>query len=39
MKITEGAKQLLENVLNENDAKEIRLYSIAGCCGPQIRKE
>ncbi|WP_066249532.1 adhesin [Neobacillus drentensis] len=36
MKITDEAKQLLENVLSENGAKGIRLYSVAGCCGPQF---
>jgi Fe-S cluster assembly iron-binding protein IscA len=36
MKITDGAKQLLENVLTENGAEGIRLYSVAGCCGPQF---
>ncbi|NCT39566.1 adhesin [Bacillus sp. EB93] len=36
MKITDSAKQLLENVLNENGAEGIRLYSVAGCCGPQM---
>lgn len=35
MKITVEAKQLLENVLTENGAEGIRLYSVAGCCGPQ----
>lgn len=36
MKITDAAKQLLENVLSENGAEGIRLYSVAGCCGPQF---
>ncbi|CAH0143525.1 adhesin [Peribacillus sp. Bi134] len=36
MKITDGAKQLLENFLNENGAEGIRLSSVAGCCGPQM---
>lgn len=36
MKITDAAKQLLENVLTENSAEGIRLYSVAGCCGPQF---
>ncbi|MCH1627423.1 adhesin [Fredinandcohnia quinoae] len=36
MKITDAAKQLLENVLSENSAEGIRLYSVAGCCGPQF---
>ncbi|MFF2447812.1 adhesin [Neobacillus sp. NPDC058068] len=36
MKITDGAKQLLESFLNEKGAEGIRLYSVAGCCGPQF---
>ncbi len=36
MKITDGAKQLLESVLSEKGAEGIRLYSVAGCCGPQF---
>ncbi|QED49485.1 hypothetical protein [Cytobacillus dafuensis] len=36
MKITDGAKQLLENILSQNDAEGIRLNSVAGCCGPQF---
>lgn len=36
MKITDAAKQLLENVLTENGAEGIRLSSVAGCCGPQF---
>lgn len=36
MKITDGAKQLLENILTENGSEGIRLYSVAGCCGPQF---
>jgi len=36
MKITDGAKQLLENVLSQNNSEGIRLYSVAGCCGPQF---
>lgn len=36
MKITDGAKQLLEKVLSDNGAAGIRLYSVAGCCGPQF---
>lgn len=36
MKITDGAKQELENVLSENGAEGIRLYSVSGCCGPQF---
>ncbi|MEK4010212.1 adhesin [Peribacillus sp. FSL M8-0224] len=36
MKITDGAKELLENFLNEKGAGGIRLTSVAGCCGPQF---
>ncbi|MCQ6275582.1 adhesin [Bacillus sp. V3B] len=36
MKITDGAKQLLENFLSEKGAEGIRLTSVAGCCGPQF---
>lgn len=36
MKITDGAKQLLENVLHEKGVEGVRLYSVAGCCGPQF---
>lgn len=36
MKITDGAKQLLENFLSEKGADGIRLTSVAGCCGPQF---
>ncbi|WP_226529729.1 adhesin [Metabacillus niabensis] len=36
MEITDGAKELLENFLNEKEAEGIRLTSVAGCCGPQF---
>ena len=36
VKITDGAKQLLESFLNEKGAEGIRLSSIKGCCGPQF---
>jgi hypothetical protein len=36
MKITDGAKQILESFLNEKGATGIRLYNVAGCCGPQF---
>ncbi|MBM4760855.1 adhesin [Bacillus sp. B15-48] len=36
MNITDKAKQLLETVLSEKGAEGIRLYSVAGCCGPQF---
>ncbi len=36
MKITDGAKQLLENIFTEKGAEGIRVYAVAGCCGPQF---
>ena len=36
MKITDGAKQLLDNFLSEKGAESIRLSTTAGCCGPQL---
>lgn len=36
MKITDEAKQILENFLSEKGAEGIRLTSVAGCCGPQF---
>lgn len=36
MKITDGAKQLLENILTQKGAEGIRLHAVAGCCGPQF---
>ncbi|OZI10915.1 adhesin [Bacillaceae bacterium SAS-127] len=36
MKITDEAKQLLQNFLQEKGAEGIRLTSAAGCCGPQF---
>ena len=36
MKITDGAKQFIENILSENGAPGIRLYSVAGCCGHNL---
>ena len=30
MKITDGAKQFLENFLNEKDTQGIRIFSITG---------
>ncbi|WP_100402574.1 adhesin [Bacillus sp. FJAT-42315] len=36
MKITDEAKQLLQNFLQEKGAEGIRLTSVAGCCGPQF---
>ncbi|TQR21759.1 adhesin [Psychrobacillus vulpis] len=36
MNITDGAKKLLENVLREKGSEGIRLFTNAGCCGPQF---
>lgn len=36
MRITDGAKELLENFLNEKDVEGVRLTSVAGCCGPHF---
>ncbi|WP_077325024.1 adhesin [Virgibacillus siamensis] len=37
MNITDGAKQKLEIIFQEQGAKGIRFYSNgAGCCGPQV---
>ena len=36
MKITDAAKQLLENFLKEKGANGIRLTATTGCCGPQF---
>ncbi len=36
MKITDNAKEMLQTILNENGVENIRLYAVAGCCGPQF---
>lgn len=36
MKITDKAKEMLQNTLNSNGAEGIRLSAVAGCCGPQF---
>ena len=36
MKITDGAKQLLENFLKAKGKDGIRIFSIAGSCGSQF---
>jgi iron-sulfur cluster assembly protein len=36
MHITDQAKTVLTEVLQEQGAEGLRLSSIAGCCGPQI---
>ena len=36
MKITDGAKQLLENFLKAKGKDGIRIFSVAGSCGSQF---
>lgn len=36
MKITNQAKQMILEILSENEAEGIRLYAVQGCCGPQF---
>lgn len=36
MNITNEAKQYIQKVLEEQQAKGLRMYAIEGCCGPQI---
>lgn len=36
MNITNGAKEYLQSLLQEQQAKGLRIYEIEGCCGPQI---
>ncbi|MDQ0214022.1 Fe-S cluster assembly iron-binding protein IscA [Oikeobacillus pervagus] len=36
MRITDEAKQLLQNVFDTKGVEGIRLTTTAGCCGPQI---
>lgn len=36
MRITDGARDLIAEVLKENEAEGIRLYYVEGCCGPQF---
>jgi len=36
MMITNEAKQYIQSILEEQKAEGLRLYAVAGCCGPQI---
>lgn len=36
MMITNGAKQYIQSILEEQKADGLRIYAVAGCCGPQI---
>ncbi|HSI66155.1 MAG TPA: iron-sulfur cluster biosynthesis family protein [Planococcus sp. (in: firmicutes)] len=36
MMITNEAKQYIQSILEEQNAESLRIYAVAGCCGPQI---
>ena len=36
MNITNEAKEYIQSLLKEQQAKGLRVYTIEGCCGPQI---
>ena len=36
MNITNGAKEYIQSILEEQQAKGLRIYAIEGCCGPQL---
>lgn len=36
MNITNEAKQYIQSLLEEQQAKGLRIYAIEGCCGAQI---
>ena len=36
MNITNEAKEYIQSLLKEQQAKGLRIYAIEGCCGPQI---
>ena len=36
MMITNEAKQYIQTILEENNAEGLRIYAVAGCCGPSI---
>lgn len=36
MDITNEAKEYIHSLLEEQQAKGLRIYAIEGCCGPQI---
>lgn len=36
MMITDGAKQYIQSILEEQNAESLRIFTTAGCCGPQI---
>ncbi|TAA67476.1 adhesin [Planococcus salinarum] len=36
MMITNEAKQYIQSILEEQKAESLRIYAVAGCCGPQI---
>lgn len=36
MMITDEAKQYIQSILEEQNAESLRIFTTAGCCGPQI---
>lgn len=36
MMITNEAKQYIQSILDEQNAESMRIFTVAGCCGPQI---
>ncbi|MFC4712772.1 iron-sulfur cluster biosynthesis family protein [Planococcus dechangensis] len=36
MMITNEAKTYIQTILEEKQTENLRLYAVAGCCGPQI---
>ena len=36
MTITDEAKNYIQSILEEQQMENLRLYAVAGCCGPQI---
>ena len=36
MMITDEAKNYIQSILEEQQTENLRLYAVAGCCGPQI---
>ncbi|TWT27297.1 adhesin [Planomicrobium sp. CPCC 101110] len=36
MMIADEAKQYIQSILDEQKAEGLRIYAVAGCCGPQI---
>lgn len=36
MNITNGAKEYIQSLMKEQQAKGLRVYAVEGCCGSQI---